>query len=396
MGTWGEIHVKQISEEPAVWEAHARFRMKNGRSKQVRRRGASKTKATNNLKVRLTELANEITSGEITPSTRFAVICERCMDDLARAYRLAGKSPSTPRLYRGYVNNWIKPALGELQAREVRAWGCNELIQRGRDKSYDTAKSLRAALSLCCAYAVRYGAMEVNPVKSTERLERGTAKEIQALTLDQRIELRAKLVELGEAKQSDAKGRRLGRRARVWLDLPDIMDAMLATGVRLGELLALADSEIDPNAPTVLIGHHLVRETGAGLQRLAYRKGNGNGLLLAVPNWSVPMWRRRKVAAAPGGPIFPSWNDQWSDPSNVGGRMREAFDACGFEWVTSHVWRKTVATVLDEAGLPTTAIADQLGNSPQVVERHYRRKRVANQATAEVLEMIFGNAEGEG
>lgn len=388
VGTWGEIHTKQISEN--VWESHARFRMKDGSSKQVRRRGASKTKAINNLKARLTDLADEINSGQITPDTRFAAICDQAMDALARAHKIAGKSPGTPRLYRGYVKNWIKPALGELQAREVRAWQCNELIQKGREQSFDTAKGLRAALSMCCAFAVRYGAMDVNPVKSTDRLERGQAKEVQAMTLDQRRELRAKLAELGQAKQTDAKGRSLGRRAQVWLDLPDIMDAMLATGVRLGELLALDDGEVEPAAPTVLIGHHLVRETGVGLHRLAYRKGNSGGLLLAVPQWSVPMWRRRKLAAAPGGPIFPSWNGQWADPSNVGGRMREAFDACGFEWVTSHVWRKTVATVLDEADLPTTAIADQLGNSPQVVERHYRRKRAANQATARALEVIFG------
>ena len=70
--------------------------------------------------------------------------------------------------------------------------------------------------------------------------------------------------------------------------------------------------------------------------------------------------------------------------------------AAGDGWVTSHVFRKTVATVLDEANLPTTAIADQLGNSPQVIECHYRRKRVANEATAEVLEMIFGESEEEG
>ncbi|MGW5647551.1 site-specific integrase [Saccharopolyspora sp. NPDC003762] len=392
VGTWGEIHAKQISA--GMWEAHARFRMADGRSKQVRKRGATKTKAINNLKTRLTELAGEVTSGQITPDTRFGVICDQCMDELERSYKLAGKSPSTPRLYRGYVKNWIKPALGELQAREVRAWGCNQLIQKGRDQSYDTAKSLRAALSLICSYAVRYGAMDSNPVKSTDRLERDGKKEVKAMTLEQRMDLRAKLVELGHRKQTDAKGRSLGRRAQVWADLPDIMDGMLATGVRLGELLALDDTEVDPTAPTVLIGHHLVREKGVGLLRLRYRKGNGTGLLLMVPRWSVPMWRRRKLAARPGGPIFPAWNDEWADPSNVIHRIREALDECGYGWVTSHVWRKTVATVLDEADLPTTAIADQLGNTPKVVEEHYRRKRAANQATAAALESII-NLEGE-
>lgn len=70
--------------------------------------------------------------------------------------------------------------------------------------------------------------------------------------------------------------------------------------------------------------------------------------------------------------------------------IRREFDAIGYEWVTSHVFRKTVATVLDEANLPTTAIADQLGNTPAVVERHYRATRVANPHTAGALDDMLG------
>ncbi|WP_162788770.1 hypothetical protein [Amycolatopsis albispora] len=50
----------------------------------------------------------------------------------------------------------------------------------------------------------------------------------------------------------------------------------------------------------------------------------------------------------------------WLDPSNVIHRLKEAFTECGYGWVTSHVFRKTVATVLDEANLPTGAIADSV------------------------------------
>lgn len=47
--------------------------------------------------------------------------------------------------------------------------------------------------------------------------------------------------------------------------------------------------------------------------------------------------------------------------------------AAGHKLVTSHVVRKTVGTVLDEADLPITAIADQLRSTLAVAERHYRR-----------------------
>jgi integrase len=65
-------------------------------------------------------------------------------------------------------------------------------------------------------------------------------------------------------------------------------------------------------------------------------------------------------------------------------------EVAGYGWVTSHVFRKTVATVLDEANLPITAIADQLGNTRAVAERHYRKRRVANQASADALEGMLG------
>ena len=111
-------------------------------------------------------------------------------------------------------------------------------------------------------------------------------------------------------------------------------------------------------------------------------------MLLALPQWSLPMWQRRKEAAKDG-ILFVSFTGQLLDPSNVINRIAETMDAVGYGWVTSHVSRKTVGTVIDEAGLSTTAIADQLGNTRAVAERHYCKRRVANQAHAAALENML-------
>jgi integrase len=155
--------------------------------------------------------------------------------------------------------------------------------------------------------------------------------------------------------------------------------------------LAVTGEDVDTTAQTVTIGHHIVRITGKGLVRQQLRKGRKSGIVLKVPSWSMPMWRRRKLASG-GGPVFPGWRGGWLDPSNTIHRVREAFDECGYEWVTSHVFRKTVATIMDEAGLPTSAIADQLGNTQAVVDKHYRAKRAVNEAGAAALEGAFGDA----
>ncbi|MEU3270472.1 tyrosine-type recombinase/integrase [Saccharomonospora sp. NPDC006951] len=168
---------------------------------------------------------------------------------------------------------------------------------------------------------------------------------------------------------------------------------MLATGVRLGELLAFSGDDVDPVDRLVQVDHHIIRAKGIGLVRVAKRKGNQPGLTLRVPEWSLPMLRRRKLASG-GGPLFASANGTWLDPSNVIHRIQEAFPAVGYDWATSHVFRKTVATVLDEADLPLSAIADQLGNTQNVADKHYRGRCVANKASAEALEGMFGKETG--
>ncbi|UQS21419.1 MULTISPECIES: hypothetical protein [Amycolatopsis] len=51
--------------------------------------------------------------------------------------------------------------------------------------------------------------------------------------------------------------------------------------------------------------------------------------------------------------------------------------------------------MLDDAGLTTTQIADQLGNTPRVVEKHYRAKRVSNEHAVAALESMFGTDDEE-
>ncbi len=43
--------------------------------------------------------------------------------------------------------------------------------------------------------------------------------------------------------------------------------------------------------------------------------------------------------------------------------MSDAFTTAGFPWATSHLFRKTVATLMDQAGLSSRAAADQLGHA---------------------------------
>jgi integrase len=84
-----------------------------------------------------------------------------------------------------------------------------------------------------------------------------------------------------------------------------------------------------------------------------------------------------------------SWSGTWRDPSNAQADLREAFAAAGFDWATTHTFRKTVATLMDHAGLSSRAAVDQLGhaNTSMTTDVYFGRK-VATTGAATVLEAL--------
>jgi integrase len=77
------------------------------------------------------------------------------------------------------------------------------------------------------------------------------------------------------------------------------------------------------------------------------------------------------------------------DPSNTQADLRDVFQRIGYPWVTSHVFRRTAATLLDDAGVAARKIADQLGQAQvSVTQDYYLGRRIASEDAARVLEII--------
>jgi len=90
-------------------------------------------------------------------------------------------------------------------------------------------------------------------------------------------------------------------------------------------------------------------------------------------------------------PLFPSAVGGWRDPSNTQRALREARGTQGFVWVTSHVFRKTCATILDDAGLSARMVADQLGHArPSMTQDVYLGRKMVNRAVADALDAAGG------
>jgi hypothetical protein len=75
--------------------------------------------------------------------------------------------------------------------------------------------------------------------------------------------------------------------------------------------------------------------------------------------------------------------------SNTQNRLREVLADLGIRGVTSHAFRRTVATLMDLAGLTARAAADQLGHAKvSMTTDVYVGRRVASTGAAAVLEAV--------
>ncbi len=214
----------------------------------------------------------------------------------------------------------------------------------------------------------------------------GTGGRIQAWAPPPRAGPRALTVEEGrqlcERLATDAEA--------VRLDLPDLVEFMLGTGVRIGEACAVRWSAVDLDAATVRIDATLIRAPGRGLEIQDFPKTTAGRRTIALPSFVVDLLERRRaqIPAAHGtAVIFPSPTGRLRDPHNTSSHLRRVLDRAGFDWVSSHVFRKTVATRLDEAGLSARQIADHLGhNRPSLTQDVYMGRGLASPEAATALQ----------
>jgi integrase len=392
--------IKTVALPSGLHEARCQYRDLNGEVRRPSARGKSKTAAEYALLERIQEMAKAAKAGEVTRETKFGVVVDLWLADLDHQVEHDGRAPTTARTYRSYLNGHILPQFRSLQLREVKPGAVNDFIQKVRsDMGYESAKKVKSIISAIADFAIRRGAENwANPAKAAEEIPAGVADDVVTMSVEQVIDMlagmRAHAVQLNEQGDGRAAWRNI-----VWHDLPEMSLAMLATGVRIGEVLALRGEDVlrgDDGKVFVVVNAHLIFVTGEGTRYVPYRKGKkpgDKGLALEVPPWANSMFIRRKLKAGTG-PLFPAANGGWADTNNVNKRIRKSMDACGFDWVTSHVWRHTVGTLLDEADLPVSDVAGQLGNSKAVAERHYIKRRATNARAAAALEKALGSKVG--
>jgi integrase len=379
VGSYGAITHTQRPD--GTWSARTYIRDTDGKRRLVERRGRSRAAADRALKTALTDRTPP-TQGSLIASTLVRALAERWFVNVQQEVTDGTKSPNTARLYRHYLDRHILPGIGALRLSEATVPRLDEFITAVRQSSGTAAaKACRSALSSMLGQAARHGAIPTNPVRDIGRLP-GVRRTVKARSLTL-AECRDWITQL----EADP--------AAVRRDLPDLTRWLLATGVRIGEAIAVDWSSIDMERATVEIDYKVLRVTGAGLQRIRRTKSDAGHRTLPLPAFALSMLERRRATSGGTGPLFPDNRGGWRDPSNLSRELRQARGSGEFAWVTSHVFRKTCATLLDEGDLSARQIADQLGHARvSMTQDNYLGRRLTSRRTAETLDRTIGRTLG--
>jgi integrase len=263
-----------------------------------------------------------------------------------------GRSPATQATYR-VVAGKLRAKLGGVRVGEATPSRIDAAL-RSMSSTHGPvmARQAKTILSGGLQLAVMANVLGTNPVRDVQQIKsKGPPKGAPALTADQLRDLLARL------------------RASEFCHEHDLVDAFtlfIATGLRRCELLALRWSDFHEAAGTLAVTGKVVRIKGEGLIRVDQTKTAAGRRTLALPRFAVEALRQRRSLPYLGEHsmiVFPSTAGTWRDPNNFGRDWRTVRDALGVPDVTTHSFRKSLATLIDDRGLSARVGADHLGHS---------------------------------
>jgi integrase len=370
IGTYGSISVRELPS--GKYEASARYRFSTGKFKRVKRTGVSENKAVNNLK-RALKTIDRNAGGSISPKLRLSALADKFME----AKEAAGRSRGTLQTYQVAIDAHIKPDIGELAIGEATTERLGSYIKNIHEEhGYGAAKNLRSVLSGMMSLAAANGAVDLNPVASVERIEKGRKPGSRPL----------KPEELGEFIKALDADEVLNRRGYA-----DIFKLMAGTGFRMGEACGLCWDAIDFEHNRIEMKRIAKYINGEGAVLQEGGKTETSARTISVADDIMRLLKHRREGITGGYDlVFANVDGGVLDPNNVERALRERRDALGYPGITSHSLRKCVATMLDKQGLNAREIADYLGHAKVSMTQdvYLERNRDSGKAAGELQALL--------
>lgn len=357
IGTFGRIRRTELA--PGQWLAEARFRDRDGETRRVKATGTTGARAEAALREKLRTRRDQVFTAELSPESRVSELLSRWLIEVDGSDR----TQQTKDYYRRAVEQVVSPGVGNLRIRELNAQRVDGFLRTLPARVRDARTVLRQASSM----AVRFGLLEYNPVNDTYVPPKPRGKP-RALTAED-IEVLLGRITAWQAAQSFGPAR--------GYDLVEQFTMLLATGTRIGELLALRWDDVehldDPTIPaTVTVAGTLI----SGGSRQSWTKTASGYRTMTLPEFGRQALLRQRDRGLPFDLIFPNRLGKPRSVSNVRTHWRHIRGE-DYSWVTPHTFRRTVATMVERAYGADHA-AKQLGHSdPDVTRRHYIERALA-------------------
>jgi integrase len=381
IGTWGDINVDLA--DSGSYRARTWFRDLDGRARLVQASADTGPRAEVALKAKLAKrIRRSAGSVELTADSPFTRLVEVWLEDL----ELDDLAPSTRELYERDMRTLVLPAFEGMTLREITIMKVDRFLKQQAKQSYARAKHSKVALNLALGLALRYEAIDRNPVTGTKRLKRPPT-EARALTHQQVDAIRA-------AVRSWRRGEEKVPGPPPDGQLDAVIEVMLGSSLRIGEVLALRRCDVDltTSPATVRNSGTIVSPKGKPTYRQPKPKTATSVRRIAVPSYTAEALRKQLARSAGEPPdtlVFRSRNGTPLTTNNVRRRLRGILKEVGITGVTPHSFRRTAATTIERSAGVGLA-AELLGHtSTEITKRHYiEPDENVNVRTAQILESL--------
>lgn len=386
IGTHGAVTVLNLPDGRV--EARTRFRDLDGKPRLVSARGRSRSAAEIALKRRLAERnVYQPVDTTLTLDSPFGELVDYWLDDLDLEGRIA---PSTRRFYEDAIRREVLPALEHLTLREIGVARCDALLKRLGQLSYARSKRAKTVLRLAFGLAVLHEVMPRNPIDGVSRLHK-PKRSPTALTAVEVNAIRA-VIKAWEHQRGSSGPNPDGQ-------VGQIVEVMLGTSARIGEVLGIrrCDLDLTTTPATLRICGTVISQKGVGTFRQSHPKTDRSNRVVALPTFTAEALRRRLAVSgyrSYDSLVFASREGTPLTTANVRRQLRTVLERAGIVGVTPHMFRRTVATVINDQASVDLA-AQLLGHTdPKVTIEHYiRRNEHVNPLTAELLDRAFARGD---
>lgn len=372
----GDIGDVYFQKRASGFRAAVYFRDSLGRRKRAVRSGKTKAAARRELLKHVELTQSGVTHSDVAAAMTLVEAVEWWLSDFESKVDRGERAETTFDTYESVVRTHIRNALSDCMLDDFTPAMVDTYLQGVLKVSgYAAAKQCRTVLSNTGSLLMRRGMISRNPVGDVPKLEakRKRKRKKRALTASQ---ARAFLRHVREYDQLRGT------------DNYDLLMVLLATGCRVGEALALSWSCVDFATGSVQVEATAARVKGRGIL-VGPTKSEAGERNLTLPGWCLEVLRDRRERRPDGDIIFPTTTGAYRDRSAVGKQIR-AMRGSQWSWVTSHTFRRTMATLMDDSGASARAVADQLGHSRISTTLDVYMARDRRSDAAQVMDAVFG------